>query len=118
MIPLGTATRVFLAVGATDLRKGFDGLADRVRHQLAEDPLSGHLFIFCNQQRNRLKVLYWDGSGLWLCSKRLERGVFSWPAAEAGASPKCTLNAETLALLLGGIELERTRRKDWWRRAA
>jgi transposase len=116
MIPIGTATRVFLALGVTDLRNGFDGLADRVRHQLQEDPRSGHLFVFCNQPRNRLKVLYWDGSGFWLCSKRLEQGCFSWPTAEPGH--KLVLSAEQLALLLGGIELERTRQKNWWRRAA
>jgi transposase len=118
MIPIGTATRIFLALGPTDLRKGFDGLVDRVRHHLQEDPLSGHLFIFCNQPRNRLKLLYWDGSGLWLCSKRLEKGCFSWPSCHPESGPKKTLSAESLALLLGGIELERTRQKNWWRRAA
>lgn len=117
MIPLGTATRVFLALGPTDMRKGFEGLSDRVRHQLQEDPFAGHLFVFCNRRRNRLKILYADSSGLWICSKKLHKGAFSWPAAEPGAGPKVTLSAETLALLLGGIELERTRQKDWWRRA-
>ena len=74
MIPLGAATRVYLAAGATDLRKSFEGLSGLVRHRLKEDPLSGHLFVFANRGRNRVKVLYWDGSGLWVCAKRLEQG--------------------------------------------
>ncbi len=80
MIGLGSATRVYLAAGATDMRKGFDGLYGMARDRLGIDPLSGHLFVFCNGRRNRLKVLYWGGSGLWICSKRLEKGRFSWPA--------------------------------------
>ena len=65
MFGVGAATRVYLAVGATDMRKGFDGLQHLVRAQLEADPLSGHLFLFCNRPRTRLKVLFWDGSGLW-----------------------------------------------------
>jgi len=115
MFGLGAATRVYLAVGATDMRKGFDGLHGLVRQRLEADPLSGHLFLFCNRPRTRLKVLFWDGSGLWVCAKRLEQGRFSWPqAAEAGA--KASLRGDELALLLGGIDLAQTRRKDWWRR--
>ena len=68
-----------MAVGATDMRKGFEGLYGLVRDRLQLEPLSGHLFIFCNKASNRLKVLFWDGSGLWVCAKRLERGRFSWP---------------------------------------
>ncbi len=63
MIPVGPATRIYLATGATDLRQGFEGLSDQVRHRLQEDPLSGHLFVFANRQRTRIKVLYWDGYG-------------------------------------------------------
>jgi IS66 Orf2 like protein len=64
MIGFGSATRVYLAAGATDMRKGFDGLFGIARDRLGMDPLSGHLFVYCNGRRNRLKVLYWDGSGL------------------------------------------------------
>jgi transposase len=74
MLALGAATRIYLAVGATDMRKGFDGLLGLVQQRLQADPLSGHLFLFCNRPRTRLKALYWDGSGLWVCAKRLERG--------------------------------------------
>lgn len=116
MINLGPATRVFLAAGPTDMRKGFDGLADLVRHRLECNPLDGHLYLFCNKRKNRLKALYWDGSGLWVCNKRLERGRFSWPGIEEAAI-KVSLQTEELSMLLGGIELERTRRKNWWRRS-
>ena len=117
MIVPGPATRVFLAAGATDMRKGYDGLAALVKSHLEADPLSGHLFVFTNRSRNRLKVLYFDGSGLWVCSKRLEKGRFSWPCAE-DRGRVVHLRQEELALLIGGIELERTRDKEWWRRAA
>jgi len=113
MISPGPATRIFLAPGATDLRRSFDGLQGLVQSQLAEEPRSGQLFLFCNKPRTRLKVLCFDGTGLWVCAKRLERGTFSWPGADAGS--KVRLNAAELALLLGGLELTRVARRDWWR---
>ena len=115
MFGLGAATRIYVAVGSTDMRKGFEGLYGLVRDQLGLDPLSGHLCLFCNKGRNRLKVLYWDGSGLWICAKRLERGRFSWPSGGED-SARVTLSYEELSLLLGGIDLTRTRRKNWYRK--
>ena len=88
MIPLGPATRVFVALEAVDMRKGYDGLYGLVAHHLGEDPRSGHLFVFTNSQRNRLKILYWDGTGLWVCGKRLEKGRFTWPSPQ---DPVCLL---------------------------
>ena len=117
MIQTGPATRVFLAAGPTDMRKGFDGLADLVRHRLAADPLNGHLYIFCNKRRNRIKIVCVDGTGVWVCSKKLQRGSYSWPALEADTA-RVSLKSEELALLVGGIELEKTRLKNWWRRCA
>ena len=117
MFGLGAATRIYVAVGSTDMRKGFEGLYGLVRDQLGLDPLSGHLCLFCNKGRNRLKVLYWDGSGLWICAKRLERGRFSWPS-DGEDSARVTLSHEELSLLLGGIDLTRTRRKNWYRKEA
>jgi transposase len=114
MFGLGPATRIYLAVGATDMRKSFEGLHGLVSDRLELEPLSGHVFLFCNGSRNRLKILFWDGNGLWVCAKRLERGRFSWPEAEA-EQVRVSLSHEELALLLGGIDLTRTRRKNWYR---
>jgi len=112
---LGPATRIYVALGATDMRKGFDGLYGIVRDKLGLEVRSGHLFLFANARRSRLKVLLWDGSGLWCCAKRLERGRFSWPLVGDG-SDRVTLSHEELSLLLAGIDLTQTRRKDWYRK--
>jgi transposase len=115
MFGCGPATKVYLAAGATDMRKGFDGLYALVRDRLQLEPLSGHVFLFSNAQRNRLKLIFWDGSGLWVCAKRLERGSFRWPAAESGQT-KVVLSHEEMALLLGGIDLAGSRRRAWFRK--
>jgi transposase len=111
---IGPATRIYLAAGPTDMRKGFEGLFGLVRDRLSCDPLSGHVFLFSNAQHNRLKLLFWDGSGLWVCAKRLEKGRFRWPAAE-GEEQKITLSHEDLMLLIGGIDLAQTSRRAWHR---
>lgn len=116
MVGIGHATRIYLAAGGTDMRKSFDGLSGLVREKLREDPLSGHLFLFCNKPRNRLKVIYWDGNGLWVCAKRLERGRFSWPVESNEEDGAVTISQEDLAMLIGGIEMARTQQKQWWRR--
>jgi transposase len=100
---------------ATQKRKGFEGLYGLVRDRLACEPLSGHIFVFSNAQRNRLKLLFYDGSGLWVCAKRLERGRFRWPKAE---SAKVLLSHHELTLLLDGIDLIETRRRPWHRVSA
>jgi transposase len=115
MLGFGSATRVYVAIGATDMRKGFEGLFGIVRDRLMIDPLSGHVFVFCNARKNRLKILYWDGSGLWICSKRLEKGRFSWPG-QGDENGKVRLSQEQLTMLIGGIELKETRGKDWYRK--
>jgi transposase len=112
---LGAATRIYLAAGATDMRKGFEGLYGLVRDHLLCEPLSGHLFLFCNAQRNRLKILFWDGSGLWVCAKRLPKGCFSWPQS-GDAQGKVVLSHEELSLLLSGIDLAQTKSKRWYRK--
>lgn len=82
MIPLSAATRVFIVTGPTDMRKSFNGLYGIIAQQLGQDPVSGHVFVFCNRPHNRIKILFWDGSGLWVCAKRLEKG------ASAGIGPR------------------------------
>lgn len=125
MISLSAATRVFVVAGFTDMRKSFNGLYGIVARQLQRDPTSGHVFVFCNRSRNRIKLLLWDGSGLWVCAKRLEKGRFHWPWSsetdETGGDPAnrdaYILTHESLSLLLGGIDLHETSLKRWYRKA-
>ena len=110
---LGTATKIYLAAEAIDMRKGYDGLFGLVRDQLLHDPLSGHLFVFTNRGRTRVKALVWDGSGLWVCAKRLEKGRFNWPECDKQSS--IDLRAEQLAMLLNGLDFTHAQQRDWYR---
>lgn len=115
MFGLGPATKIYLGLETVDMRKGFEGLYGLVRDQLGQDPLSGHLFLFTNRTRTRLKALVWDGSGLWVCAKRLERGRFDWPATTESSS--VSMRPEELAMLISGMDLSKARpRKNWYRR--
>jgi len=116
MIPVGPATRIFLATGPTDMRKSFEGLSDLVRSRLNADPLSGHLFVFANRRKTRLKLLYFDGSGTWVCAKRLDQGCFQWPTIDSKGAAQQVV-AEELALILGGIDLQKTHQRPWWRKS-
>jgi transposase len=97
------------------MRKSFTGLAAATREVLREDPLSGHLFGFCNRRRTLIKLLLWDGTGFWVFAKRLERGTFAWPTVEADER-RLVLSGEELAALLGGFALDPTTRRRWWGR--
>jgi transposase len=111
MLNWSAATRVFVATAPVDLRAGFNRLFGLAQSVLKEDPLSGHWFVFTNRERTRVKVLFWDGSGLWVCAKRLEQGRFSWPRSqEAGAR----LRGEELMALLSGLEVKE--KAGWFRR--
>ena len=105
MFGLGLATKIYVAIEAVDMRKGFEGLYGLVRDQLGTDPLSGHLFLFSNRTRTRLKALVWDGSGLWVCAKRLEKGRFRWLEAKE-KQRSVTMRAEELAMLVNGLDLK------------
>ena len=107
MLSLASTLRIFLAVEAADMRKGFDGLAQLVRERIAEDPLSGHLFVFRNRRRDRIKILYWDRDGLALWYKRLEKGTFRFPEAKGG---HVEVTPAEIAAILEGIDLSRARR--------
>ena len=99
---------------AAQKRKGFDGLYGVVRDRLGHDPLSGHLFQFSNPDRTRLKILLWDGSGLWVCAKRLEKGRFRWPAATEASC--LVMRPEELAMLLNGLDVAEARLRQNWLR--
>lgn len=111
MFGINADTAVFVRPGVTDLRLNFEGLRALVIEVIRAEPLSGHLFCFCNRSRNRIKCLVWDGSGFWLCAKRLERGSFAWPQdAQAAVS----MSLSQLELLVTGFELKS--RRGWYRR--
>jgi transposase len=105
MIALPAGSKVWLVAGATDMRKGFDGLASMVQLQLTEDPFSGQLFVFRGRAGDRVKILWWNGDGMCLFAKRLERGRFVWPQATHGS---VILTAAQLSMLLEGIDWRRT----------
>jgi transposase len=113
VLSVSPATRVFVALNPVDMRLSFNGLYALAQSVLGQDPLTGHLFVFTNRLKNRIKIIYWDGSGLWVCAKRLEGGTFGWPSGE-GAS--CSLRPEELQLLLHGLEGKS--RRHWYRRKA
>lgn len=97
------------------MRKSFNGLAGIVRERLEADPMSRHLFLFCNRHRNRLKVLVADESGMWVLSKRLDRGTFAWPTIH-GSATRVEYREEQLALLLQGFDVDELRPRRWRRR--
>lgn len=115
MLTISPAVRIYVATGATDLRRSIDGLSAVVRDHFGLDPLSGHLFLFRNRRGDRLKILAWDRSGFWILYKRLEQGTFAWPA-EAGAGP-VEMRSGDLLLLLSGVDVSSTRRRRWYERA-
>ena len=101
MIPVPASTRVWLAAGVTDMRKGFNGLSALAEKVLEQDPFCGHLFVFRGRRGDLLKVIWFDGLGACLFSKRLEKGRFVWPSATSG---KVTLTPAQLSMLLEGID--------------
>lgn len=107
--------RIFVAVQPVDMRKQFNGLWAAAQEQLGEDPKSGAVFCFINKSRTRLKLLYWDTTGVWVLAKRLEQGRFSWPAP-GEPQAKLALRPEAFALLVGGIELKHGSLKPWYER--
>ena len=116
MLTLSPAVHIYVALGSTDLRRSIDGLAALVRERLAQDPLSGHLFLFRNRRGDRLKVLAWDRSGFWILYKRLERGTFAWPDEDPLGVVE--MHSADLALLLAGVDLTQTRRRRWYEHVA
>jgi len=113
VLGLGAATRIFVATGVTDMRLGFNGLYALAAGQLQQDPQSGHLFLFANKRRDRMKILFFDGSSLWVCARRMEKGRLHWPTSEDG---RAQLTREEFALLIGGIDLTMTTKRKWYRR--
>ena len=101
MIGLPSGTRIWLAAGRTDMRRGFDGLAALAQSALKQEPFSGHVFAFRGRRGDIIKLLWWDGQGMCLFAKRLEKGRFIWPQAESGS---VSLTPAQLSMLLEGID--------------
>ena len=109
MIPLPAGTRIWVTCGATDMRKGFDGLAMLAQDVVKQSPYSGHIFVFRGKRADRIKILWWDGTGLCLYAKRLERGRFVWPLTQEGAA---VLTPAQLSMLCEGIDWRAPVRTD------
>ena len=115
MLTLPSSVRIFVAAEAVDLRRGFDGLAAATRSLIREDPLNGHLFVFLNRRRNRIKVLVWDRTGYLVVYKRLERGTFQLPMQPARGERHVEVDAGELTLILEGVDLRWAIRRPRWR---
>jgi hypothetical protein len=119
MIALPPAVKIHVCIAPTDMRKSFDGLCGLAEHVLKQDPLSGHLFVFRNRARDRLKLMWWDHDGLAIWYKRLERGTFQLPTdlvPADGSRTSAEITAQELSLLLGGIELASVKRRARYQR--
>lgn len=115
MISLPASVRVYLCTAPCDMRRSFDGLQGMVTSVLGMDALAGHLFVFANRQRDRVKILYWDRDGFAIWSKRLEEGTYAMPFGKGDEQP-CELTAQELSALLSGIDLSVAKRRKRYRR--
>lgn len=116
MLSFPGSLKIFVAVEPCDMRKGFQGLYGMATERLGEDPRQGALFVFINRRHNRLKILYFDGTGLWVMTKRLEQGTFSWPKAVDPTMTKLSIRPEALAMLTDGIDLKGAKLRPWYER--
>ena len=107
MLTIPTNTRISLCTSSVDMRKSFNGLIGVVRHQLADDPLTGHLFVFLNKSGTLTKILYWDGDGFAIWYKRLERGTFRFPPADEGVK-SINVTRAGLSMILEGLDPAKT----------
>jgi transposase len=117
MLSFSGALRIVIALDPCDMRAGINTLHALVSGRLQEEVKNGALFVFTNKRRRLLKVLYWDGTGLWLLTKRLEAGTFSWPRAAADGQTKLALKPEAFAMLTDGIDMHGAKPRGWYERA-
>ena len=117
MIHLPASVRVYQCLAPTDMRRSFDGLHALVRDHLQLDAFAGHLYIFSNRRRDRVKILYWDRDGLAVWSKRLEEGTYAVPFGDGAGERQREITAQELGALLSGIDLSTAKRRKRYRRA-
>ena len=118
MTHLPAAVRVYLCVSPCDMRRGFDGLHALVRDHLELDPFAGHLYLFANKRRDRLKILYWNRDGFAIWSKRLEEGTYAVPFGDGDEGCRREITAQELGAILSGIDLQQAMRRKRYRRPA
>lgn len=118
MLAVSQQVKIFVALQPTDMRRGFPGLSGEVQSTLQQDPLSGHLFLFRNRRRDRIKILFWDGDGYAIYYKQLARGSFEFPTPSDPDSPVVQIRASELSMLLDGIELKGRKRRRRYERAS
>lgn len=118
MLSFTGSLQVFVALEPIDMRKGFEGLYAAVSEKLKAEVRSGALFAFTNKRHTRLKILYWDKTGLWLLTKRLERGTFFWPRSPDPAATRLSLAPEAFAMLSDGIDMHGATMRPWYQRDA
>ncbi len=116
MLGFNSGLKVYVAIAPCDMRKSFNGLSAQVRNQLKADPTSGAAFLFSNKRRSMIKILYWDGTGLWVVSKRLEKGTFRWPRPSEVNGQKMSIHPTALSMLTDGIDLRDGMQRAWYER--
>lgn len=116
MLSFSGSLKILVALEPIDMRKGFNGLYGLVSTKLNEDPRNGSLYVFTNRKHTRLKLLYFDGTGLWLLNKRLEKGTFSWPKIIESSQSKLKLTPEAFVMLTDGVDLRGGKLRPWYER--
>jgi transposase len=116
MLSFTGAIKVFVALDPQDMCKSFNGLSVVVSEHLQCDLYQGALYLFINRRHDRLKIFLWDGTGLWVASKRLEQGTFSWPKPSQKGQKRLSLTPEALSLLTDGVDLKGARMRPWYER--
>jgi len=114
MFNFASSLQIYLCVEPTDMRKAFNGLYAIAKHQLDLNPMDGSLFLFANRRRDRVKLLYWDGTGFWVLAKRLEKGTFWWPSRTEATNGSIEMKPEALSMLLNGIDLKDGSFRAWF----